>query len=690
MLPTVYLYNNIRRIGNIVKIFVPKVNPSRFCAIRFFLLVSIVMSYLFLLSCGDIGSKGVKREVTAGECSDGKDNDGNGKIDCEDKNCTTYVFCDDTDSTTGTTSDSTTGSDSDSNTDGGVDSGAEADECNRDNAADMCGSAELCVDGFCCNTICDKACAACDIEGKEGICSPEIAGELCRESAYACDAEELCNGVDLECPADGVKTADEPCREVVGGCDAVEYCDGVNINFCPQDDILPAGAVCRAAASECDVEETCNGLSAECPEDTTGKPAGTACGSDNASICDNPDTCDSQGQCQENFEPSTKLCALSQGLCDPEEYCTGVSGDCPQDVLAAQGTVCREKAGTCDAAEEVCSGDSPACPADTFKSADKVCRFPKGPCDVAENCTGVSGDCPEDVLYTDAKECNPSEGDCDQPETCDGVSATCPPNELYASTHVCRPSQGVCDIAENCTGGIDCPADEKENTDVICRPVVDPYCDIAEYCTGGNTCPTNTWNTNTSQVCRANMGGCDSVETCPGDGPDCPEDKHNTQVLISTEPFSDTGIPSDWTDEDNWDLSLTDPPTGGTGGNAVVNKTTSNSNELLLTPYYDLPPYCTQISLTMDHDFNESSHSNCDDQAKIQVRSDVNSSWTPAQTFTSDNSGPVAVTGNQSGAASYQIQFNYLDDGPGFLQNCNGTDGHWKIDDVTITAFSPP
>jgi hypothetical protein len=48
--------------------------------------------------------------------------------------------------------------------------------------------------------------------------------------------------------------------------------------------------------------------------------------------------------------PTTYLCRLSRGDCDPVEHCDGVSTECPPDRLALPGTVCRTARGLCDRA----------------------------------------------------------------------------------------------------------------------------------------------------------------------------------------------------------------------------------------------------------------------------------------------------------------------------------------------------
>ncbi|MCO6438440.1 MAG: DUF4114 domain-containing protein, partial [Phycisphaerae bacterium] len=102
--------------------------------------------------------------------------------------------------------------------------------------------------------------------------------------------------------------------------------------------------------NECTID-TCN-VAGQC--DYTFASAGSACGNQTPEgVCDNPDVCDGAGMCVPNYEPDTTVCNASLGDCDPAEYCTGSSADCPADEIAPFGTVCRVVAGPCDI-EELC------------------------------------------------------------------------------------------------------------------------------------------------------------------------------------------------------------------------------------------------------------------------------------------------------------------------------------------------
>ncbi len=287
---------------------------------------------------------------------------------------------------------------------------------------------------------------------------------------------------------------------------------------------------------QCDDGNTVDGdcCSSTCQYESSG----SACGSSSTSVCDNPDTCDGAGVCQDNYEPDTTSCRPVAGLCDIEDFCDGV-GACDADALVAGGTVCRAVAGVCDAAE-ACTGVSADCPADAYLPAGTECRAADGDvhgsgytCDPAEDCTGASVDCPADV-YSDASQvCNPGSGDiCDPAETCPGTpGGSCPADSVEPDTTECRASDGdingsgfLCDPAESCTGAADqpCPTDTVYGSNVMCNPgsgypVGGLVCDEPEYCTGveGQSCPADVIVA-ADTPCREATGECDKEEKCSG------------------------------------------------------------------------------------------------------------------------------------------------------------------------------
>jgi len=90
------------------------------------LLAVVVLTALWGMSCQDEGNA-IARERTAGECADGRDNDGDEQIDCDDSECQNYVFCTLSNPGSDSDTDTDTDSDSDSDTDTNSDTGPELD-----------------------------------------------------------------------------------------------------------------------------------------------------------------------------------------------------------------------------------------------------------------------------------------------------------------------------------------------------------------------------------------------------------------------------------------------------------------------------------------------------------------------------------------------------------------------------------
>lgn len=257
--------------------------------------------------------------------------------------------------------------------------------------------------------------------------------------------------------------------------------------------ILPAAQVCRAAAGVCDVQELCDGVSGECPPDAF-VGAGTSCGA-----------------------PATDVC-------DVDDVCTGTSAACATTARRPAGTVCRPAVGECDAVE-VCSGSSAACPADVVRAAGEVCRDAGGDCDVAESCDGSGVACPTDLFVAARTTCRAARADCDRTETCTGSDPSCPADSFAAAGVVCRSARDACDAEERCSGlGAHCPADAPSPAGTVCR-AADGACDVAEMCDGRSIeCPADAVLPRGS-ICRPAVGPCDVAEACDGAYPRCSIDR---------------------------------------------------------------------------------------------------------------------------------------------------------------------
>ena len=222
------------------------------------------------------------------------------------------------------------------------------------------------------------------------------------------------------------------------------------------------------------------------------------------------------------FWPTTTVCRVTTGVCDPAEMCTGNSPTCPDDKLLSNTTVCRRSTGVCDSAE-ACTGNSPTCPDDKLLSNTTECRASTGVCDPAEMCTGTSGPCPGDFKLPWTTVCRASTGPCDVADMCTGSSGQCPVDRVMPATSICRPPNGSCDAPEYCTGSsADCPADRFVNNGVQCSAGA---CSVPQICDGlVASCPAVFLPNGT--MCRPPSQMCDLAEMCDGLSGQCPPD-HN-------------------------------------------------------------------------------------------------------------------------------------------------------------------
>ena len=203
-------------------------------------------------------------------------------------------------------------------------------------------------------------------------------GEGCDVPASNCPGFENGSGgcnlyVDGD-PANGTCTTGNDCFFAFSCCK-------FNCNF------VSSGASCNDDNS-CTAGETCDqngdcGAPGNIDTTATNALAGTACGDQTDTQCDNPNTCSgavNQGAgdiafCQDNFEPDTTLCIGTNNgdLCDDDaaDHCSGIDDTCIDEYRTA-GFICRADTGQCDVAE-ACDGVSSACPADAFEPNSVLC-----------------------------------------------------------------------------------------------------------------------------------------------------------------------------------------------------------------------------------------------------------------------------------------------------------------------------
>ena len=198
-----------------------------------------------------------------------------------------------------------------------------------------------------------------------GQCSnpPAANGTACNDSD-ACTQTDTCQtgvctgGNPVVCTASDQCHVAGTCNPANGQCSNPPAANGTACNdsdACTQTDTCQTGVctgsnpVVCTALDQCHVAGTCNPASGQCSNPPA--PAGTACGSQASSDCDNADTCDGGGACQPNYVAAGTSC--SDGLactlsdvCNGSGACAGTPKDCTSTSTCAAGT-CQEPTGTC-------------------------------------------------------------------------------------------------------------------------------------------------------------------------------------------------------------------------------------------------------------------------------------------------------------------------------------------------------
>ncbi|SET10493.1 hypothetical protein SAMN05443572_1011116 [Myxococcus fulvus] len=381
-------------------------------------------------------------------------------------------------------------------------------------------SSGFCVDGVCCDGACgggvEADCQACAVGAggaEDGACGPVRAEvqTVCRPVSGPCDAAESCDGVEVECPADGFVAAGVECRPAARVCDAVEVCGGDSAE-CPEDVLEVDGTSCDDA-SACTREDSCQ--------------SGVCMGSDPV-VCTVDDACQVPGTC----DAATGTCSAPMNVpdgtaCDDGNACTQVDACLGGRCAGAEPWVCSApnpcmKPGTCDAATGQCSPPMPvddgtacddgnactqvdSCQAGACTGASPVVCTAGDSCHVAGTCDAATGQCSPPVPVVDGTACDDGNA-CTQVDTCQtGVCAGA--NPVVCSSGDACLAAGTCDVA---TGRCSPP-----------MPVVDgTACDDGNACTRSDTCRSGACTGSNPVVCVAG-DACHTAGTCDASTGQC-------------------------------------------------------------------------------------------------------------------------------------------------------------------------
>ena len=332
-------------------------------------------------------------------------------------------------------------------------------------------STNHCVDGTCCDSVCDTLCYACNISTTPGTCLPVPN-----------------NGTDTSSGHGTCVAACQGQTQVSGLCDGAGNCKGVSscqTGFvCANSACVPSCSVVPCTASDqCHVAGTCDPTSGACSNPAKGD--GSTCNDGNA--CTRTDTCQA-GICT-GGNPVT--CTASDqchvaGTCDP------ANGAC-SNPAKGDGSTCNDgnactRTDTCQAG--ACTGSNPV----TCTASDQ--------CHMAGTCDPASGTCS-----------NPSKADG---STCNGDSTCVNGNCVLKSNSAACANGGEC-ASSNCVSNVCCA--------VACRD--SSPCGTKGLCAAnGLACQTHAGETCGSPSCstdqRSSLSGtCDGLGGCTPTRTDC-------------------------------------------------------------------------------------------------------------------------------------------------------------------------
>ncbi len=242
------------------------------------------------------------------------------------------------------------------------------------------------------------------------------------------------------------------------------YCENLGFNQCPFQscsglcgpDTFSRVSISYTPVPDCVPSECPQGNSCQQGACSGGNcilvnlPNGTACGSQNNTDCDNPNTCNGSGTCLNNFEPSGTACTSDGNVCT-DDVCNG-AGACTHP-NEPDGTSCDDAV--------FCNG------IDTCSSG--ACASSGSPCDPTEMCCEITDDCGACCL----------DSDCDDAVVCTDDS--------------CNATTKQCDFVSNdanCDDGLPCTSDTCTGLD--CANALQSGCLIDGVCyTHSQENPTN-------------------------------------------------------------------------------------------------------------------------------------------------------------------------------------------------------
>ena len=280
-------------------------------------------------------------------------------------------------------------------------------------AADQCASGN-CVDGVCCDTACTDQCAACDVPGHVGTCSPVLTGAAPEGARQACASDGTsCGGA----------------------------CDGTTTASCAYPDTSCRGASCTSGVAT--LSAACDGHGS-CPPVQTQSCGAFICG---ANACNG--NCQSNSDCAAGNFCSAGVCTATLsngGACSAASQCT--SGSCVDGVCC--NTACDGQCEACDVATHV--GTCSAVTGDPHGSRT-ACATDGTACGGACDGTNATG-CAYPTNSTQCRAASCADGVTTSSSSCVGTGACPAASQNTCGIYACEGTT----CATSCTSNAECAA----------------------------------------------------------------------------------------------------------------------------------------------------------------------------------------------------------------------------------------
>ncbi len=422
----------------------------------------------------------VVSENTNKLCSDGKDNDGDGQVDCDDLSCQTGVGVTVCESGVAEADNSACSDGKDNDDDGKID--CFDDDCNNNIAVTVCSSGDentntTCSDGLdndgdgktdCSDSDCkdNPTVTVCNTTGLENTNAACSDGKDNDSDGYTdCDDFDCSKSAGVTvCGVAKVENTNALCNDGIDNdsngytdCDDFGCSKNASVTVCQS-----TGPTCGDGS--CDPGESAATCPADCASNTADSCKGR-CGDafDGNYNCQCDSQCQTFSDCCNDYQA---LCTTSGAKCGDGTCDSGESmATCPADCTST-GPTCGD--GTCDPAESPATcpadcksggcpqpcDDGQACTVDTCDSATSKCVFTPATngtkcadgsgCQLPSTCS--AGTCQAGKVAPDGKKC-PGGGAC-KAGVCEGATAMPPAKGDLIFTELMVRSQAGMDTGE--------------------------------------------------------------------------------------------------------------------------------------------------------------------------------------------------------------------------------------------------